>query len=39
MTDASESSISLNAQQGFKLNILDRNSYIMSQVYIKHGFT
>lgn len=39
MTEASESSISFSAQQGFKLDILDRNSYIMSHVYIKHGFT
>lgn len=39
MTELSESSISFRAQRGFKLNILDRNSYIMSHVYIKHGFT
>lgn len=39
MTKASESSISFSAQQGFKLDIPDRNSYIMSHVYIKHGFT
>lgn len=39
MTEPSESSISCSAQQGFKLDILDRNSYIMSHVYIKHGFT
>lgn len=39
MTEASESSISFSAQQGFKLDIPDRNSYIMSHVYIKHGFT
>lgn len=39
MTEASESSISFSTQRGFKLDILDRNSYIMSHVYIKHGFT
>lgn len=39
MTEASESSISFSAQRGFKLDIPDRNSYIMSHVYIKHGFT
>ena len=38
MTEASESSISFSAQQGFKVEILDRNSYIMPHVYIKHGF-
>lgn len=38
MTAASESSISFSAQRGFKVDILDRNSYIMSRVYIKHGF-
>lgn len=38
MMDASESSIKFNARQGFKLDILDRDSYIMPHVYIKHGF-
>lgn len=38
MTEASESSISFSAQQGLKVEILDRNSYIMPHVYIKHGF-
>lgn len=39
MTKASESSISFSAQGGFKVDRPDRNSYIMSHVYIKHGFT
>lgn len=38
MAEASESSISFSAQQGFKLDIPDRKSYIMPHVYIKHGF-
>lgn len=39
MTEASKSSISFSAQEGFELDILDWSSYIMPHVYIKHGFT
>lgn len=39
MIEVSEPSISYSVQQGFKQDILDRISYIMSDVYIKHGFT